>query len=111
MSWVTGVILKIGGWEDNEQRMSEINAFLETRYPKGFVGVDNPSLPDKWYGGDKYLEDGLYIGSFNYFPLQQFLKYLQSLPWQEPELVQVLVQEQEDQGFRIISIAPDSTSS
>jgi hypothetical protein len=104
MSRVTTVILSIGTLDWHEgSRLPEINAFFENPQA-GFVSLEDPNLPHGWYGGTKYLEAELYIGSFNYLDLDALLTHLSRMRWEEPDCIQLIVKEQEDDVFRILAL-------
>ncbi len=64
--------------------------------------LNEQPLPPGWYGGTKYLECNIYVGAFNYFHLDDFLKHLNSIKWKAPEDLQLFVKDQHDYKFRII---------
>ena len=106
MSNVTNVLLsfsvmeeKVQGWDSDSPYilMNTINAWLMER-SYGAFGQD----VDHVSGGHKHLETPLYAAGFNYFNLDDFLNMLRTLPWKEPENVQVFVQEQDEDKFRLI---------
>jgi len=108
MSVVTNIVLSLSCWdgEEPEGKLAEVNRYFEGRC-RGLVGVEDPSLPDAWYGGDKYLEACLFIGAFNsrcLHGLDSFLAHLRSIRWEYPESVQVFVKEQDDDRFRLIDV-------
>ena len=110
MSWVTNIILHIPAVDARgpQGRIKDVNRFFDEIPGKGFVSLDDPSLPKGWYGGSKLLEANLYVGALNHLDLDSFVKHLQSIDWKEPNHVQVIVMDQEDLDFRIIRIIEDS---
>lgn len=68
------------------------------------LGKDNRK---SWYGGNKFLETPLYIGAYNNFDILSFIDYLKLIDWEEIEKVQVIVQEQDDDTFKMIGLLPD----
>jgi hypothetical protein len=95
-------------WDGGEPegKLAEVNRYFEGRC-RGLVSVEDPSLPDAWYGGNKYLEACLFIGAFDNRCLQGldgFLAHLRSIRWECPESVQVFVLEQDDDRFRLIDV-------
>lgn len=101
MSYVTNLILHMGMIEDEDERIKEVNAFFDED-DNPLVGLNEQPLPPGWYGGTKYLECNLYVGAFNYFQLDDFLKHLQTIKWRAPEDVQLFIKDQDDYKFRII---------
>jgi hypothetical protein len=57
-----------------------------------------------WYGGSKAIADTLLIGAFNYFHLDEFVKYIKALPWTYPEKVQLLVRGEDDDQFHSVEL-------
>ena len=105
MSIVTNIILNVISLDFGEDaKLKEINSYLEQRGYKPLVSLDDDSLPKGWYGGNKFLEADLYCGAFNKLNLDEFILHITSLSWEGPSLVQAMVQEQDDLGFRIIEI-------
>jgi len=86
--------------EEARQKLEEVNAFFGDQ--KGFVSLDDESLPRGWYGGG--LECDLAIGAFNYLDLEGLTEHLQSLDWPCIEDVQLLVLEHAEGKFRIINV-------
>ena len=72
-------------------------------------------MPANWYSGGKYFGH-LYIGAYNFFPLQEFLDFLQAIVWENPESadfisIQVIVGgdvEHDGMDFRVIKITYES---
>jgi hypothetical protein len=98
MSYVTNIILHLPICE--EEKIEEVNKFFDEK-EKGLVSLDDGKLPHGWYGGSKMLEANLYAGAFNYLSLEELMEYLRKIDWENPEEVQVMVKEQNDEVFRI----------
>lgn len=114
MSYVTNVILSTGTLFDEEEEkiLQEVNKFFVDKdnpaYSKnGFVNVEDASLPRGWYGGDKMLEASLFIGAFNYLNLEGLIEHLQSIQWEYPEDVQLIIKEDGESRFEIINVFDD----
>ena len=84
---------------EDESKIDQVNSFFpeDTR---GFVSVEEPT-PKHWYGGTKMLETPLFIGAFNHLVLEDLIVWLKGIKWEEPENVQLIVKEQEDDRFSI----------
>lgn len=56
MSWVTNTILVFG--DGGQEDLDKVNAFFRDGPGQGpgFVSVEDPALPQHWYGGSKALE-------------------------------------------------------
>ena len=108
MSLVTNVILSFHLLEarsespDGEYRyalMYPLNAWL-TEQGYGPFGPD----ADRVAGGTKHLETPLYVAAFNYLDVDAFMARLRTLPWEYPSAVQVFLQTQEENTFRLMAI-------
>lgn len=106
MSVVTNIILsfsimenEISDIEDSYTNMVLINNWLR-KHDHGAFGEDATIAS----GGEKHLETPVYLAAFNFFDLDEFLAFLRTLPWEEPENVQVFVQGQEEEKFTVYTI-------
>ena len=63
-------MLHIGGLEETNLRVQEVNLFFQTMNTSGLTSVNDVTLPEKWYGSTKKFEARLFIGAYNYFPLE-----------------------------------------
>ena len=112
MSEVTNLIFTFSNSENEELRIKDVNLYnyhganlglVSADYLRGknMLGGDNRKT---WYGGNKFLEAPVYIGAYNHFDLNDFIDYLKLIEWAEPENVQLIVKEEEDEFFRIIGL-------
>ena len=101
MSYVTNIILNLGL---QGKKLEEVNQFFDGE--KGFISCDDDSLPRGWYGGTKMLEVDIAIGAFNYIDLDKIKQHIQNIKWEEPEDVQLLICDQEDNVFSIWTPTP-----
>jgi hypothetical protein len=112
MSDVTNIILSFSVAEIESSRINEINTFanngrgfnlVSADFEEGrnFMGRENRN---RWYGGSKMLETPLFVGAFNNLDINGLVEHLRSLNWEEPENVQLIVQEQHEYKFKIIEI-------
>jgi hypothetical protein len=86
--------------------MDTINAWLLGVTGQQF-GPDIGGRSD-CYGGRKYLETPLYVAAFNYLPETDFVAFLRTLPWREPQHAQLLIKRQHEDRFEIIPVgAPE----
>ncbi|HEX8035340.1 MAG TPA: hypothetical protein VF510_15905 [Ktedonobacterales bacterium] len=107
MSEVTNAILYYGNGSDRV--LEGVNKFfdqVENQRQRGFVSMDDPSLPHGWYGGAKMLEGELAIGAFNYLDVEALVEYLcqQCAKNELDPSSQLILQEQWEDRFRIINI-------
>jgi len=89
---------------DEDQKAKEINAHFEKEGIRGFVSLGDPSLPERWYGGTKYLEAALYIGAFNHLDLEALIAHIRSLDWPGPTSVQLIHKGQEESRFTVLDV-------
>ena len=108
MSWVTNLMLHISVAEEAEERLEEVNHFFEEmpHAVTGEVEEEPPlvSVESLWEGKGRDFETNVYIGAYNYFPLEKFLAHLRNIAWEEPQYIQLFVQDQEDMEFQVHKI-------
>lgn len=104
MSYVTNLIFSLSIVDVDRGKMDEVNTHFVDKGIKPLVSVHDERLPRAWYGGSKYLETGLYLGAFNHFDLDDFIKHVRTISWRFPQKVQIIVKEQEDMKFTIIDL-------
>lgn len=112
MSSVTNLILYFDSLEEDDERIKEVNAFeysggilnlVSFDFERGKVSADGFNM--RWYGGSKCLEARLFCGAFNWLPLPDFMYHLENkVKWEYRESVQVIVKEDNDDFFRIITL-------
>jgi hypothetical protein len=113
MSVVTNVVLHMP--LGLEKCMPEINARIAAGHAghaqPGFVSCDDKSLASGWYGGSKFLECDLYVAAFNHMRIDALVEIIGAgldglddpSEWGASD-VQLIVMEQDDDRFRLISI-------
>lgn len=105
MSRVTNLIITFSTLEDEERIVAEMRAFVKNDNGFYIASVNDERLPHGWYGGTKNLECSILIGAYNYLDLQLFLDFLRNnVNWEAPDLVQLVVKEQDDMKFRLIDL-------
>jgi hypothetical protein len=103
MSVVTNIVLSFSIMEESREHdtvylnIEKINKWLDDN-SFGDFGKDL----DEVSGGRKHLETPLFAAAFNYFRLSDFVDFLHSLDWVEPENVQIFVQEQDENKFKLV---------
>jgi len=102
MSRVTNVILHVGLFD--RELVSKVNEFFERDGIKGFVSLEDGSLPQGWYGGTKFLEAAFSAGAFNHLDMHHLLAHIRSIEWSQPESVQLIVVDQEDYKCRLVDV-------
>ena len=107
MSVVTNVILTFSMMEDEEPILAAINAF------DGFYNSDDRFIAPteevacQCHGGTRAIERHILVAAFNHFSASDFRKHLLTVPWYEPDAVQVMVCEQDQATFSIWSLWDD----
>ena len=106
MSIVTNILLYLSA---ENKKVEQVNSFFIAQEDRlghpSLVSVDDARLPRRWYGGTKGLEADIYVGAFNGLDVQGFIDHLQAIDWEEDEVVQLFLKEQEDMEFRLIDIS------
>jgi len=105
MSIVTGVVLCISSGEqldehDEPLMFHEINAWLQEN---GFGALHRV---DQYFGGDKDPEMHVSGGGFNYFRDEEFLKFVQGLPWKHPERLTLVLHAEHEPHAVLAPICP-----
>jgi len=112
MSWVTDVLLIFSLaelFDENEEEIEQIfpllniNTWLEEN---NFYALDDltPSVR-------KRMQACVYGGSFNYFNSTKFIEVIQKQSWRDPASVLLLIQDEDDDKFKIYSnFIPSSKS-
>ncbi len=105
MSFVTTIMVFTSDI-NSSIRLEQVNAFELNGIFYRLESVEKPCAPPfQWYGGNKKFLGDLFIGSFDKFPKQEFLIYLQTIDWEYPDEVQVFVHEENRSGFSVYSHA------
>lgn len=87
-----------------EVTLEQINATAseqEGQELHDLIGGDGGST----WGGNKYPEVNLMGAAFNYLREDALMAHLVSLPWSHPDDVQLFIQGQHDDHFRIYQLA------
>lgn len=107
MSKVTNLILAFSTIENKDDCIEAINNYKYRNLKMNLVSIDFSKDMDSgtvWYGGTKFMEANILLGAFNYFDIEDFRNYLRTIHWQSPELVQLIIKEQDDEKFKIIEL-------
>lgn len=108
MSRVTNCIFSFCVNEKEIEMMKEINIYLKKRFDQMFISADDINLTSGWYGGSRFLETPLWVAAFNYFCEDEFMEFIKTLPWREPEFVQLIMQDQEEDKFTVLEILKEN---
>ena len=63
--------------------------------------VKDEKRPDDFWGGSKFPEVDLFAAAYNYLDRTAMLRWLLSLPWSDPESVQVFIKGQDSERFDV----------
>lgn len=120
MSNATVIIFVTPNSNDNLDRLHK---FLDEYYEVGYefeaansgmvtkarlVSINDASLPNLWYNSRHIWNiDGIYIGAFEGLNEADFITFVRTVDWEEPEYVQVFIRSSRDwkNGFRFEEIA------
>lgn len=101
MSHVTDVILIKGiHLGDNyPPELMKLNCYLiiDLKYKKGLKAA-------LFTGGNKEMQCDVYMGAFNNLDIDDFLEVFDSIEWEEPECVQLLVKGEHEDLFTIYAV-------
>src|SRR4051794_8528204 len=99
MSRVTNVILTahVGMPYAADPEIDSVNKILRQKGDSygQFVEVSEHA------GGAKYMECRVYLAAFNHADTETILNAIDQAPWQDKDMVQVFVKEQEQELFRV----------
>ena len=103
MSVVANVILSFSIWEDERDRIADVNRFFERVGAKENRGDRFIIPPDseRWVGGTKALERPTFVAAFNYLDTEALVAHLATIGWDAPDEVQLFVCEQDEDGYRL----------
>jgi hypothetical protein len=83
--------------------MKALNAQLEGLNPgNSFNEVSEHA------GGTKAMEAEVWLGAFNYLDLEDFLERVRLTDFEYPDDVRILVQEQDDDHFRLVELSKNA---
>ena len=106
MSIVTNVILTFsleeeGNQEEDFPALNSVNAWIAGREYRRVELLERVAdLP-----GRKRFEQVICVGCFNHLDVDAFKAAVANAPWQDPENVQLFVQEQEQDRFELFTVA------
>ena len=103
MSFVTSVILIFPRTENEEERIAEVNSFVYRKLPLDIRSIESPNKEPftAWYGGTKSMNGHVYIGSYNYFEIDNFLKHISQVKWEDTKYVQVLIRNENEWTYSL----------
>lgn len=83
------------GEENSYENIIKINEWLSTN---GYCDIGDDIIES---GGNKSLEQPVYVAAFNYFDLKKFSEFIKTLKWEYPEDVQIFYCCQDDSKFTL----------
>lgn len=102
MSQVTDVLITIGAGS-SRLGVDHLNAWInDNENPRG-QQFDRRVIY-RSCAGDKYMQSTVLAGAFNYLPLDEFVKVIESAPWECPEYVQLFIKEEHEERFKEIGL-------
>lgn len=105
MSIVTNLIICCSSLENEIDIIDQFKKYIHNGNPFYIVSVEDEKLPKAWYGGAKYLECIVFLGAYNHLDLDRFLGFMKTeMSWEAPDLVQIIVKEENDIKFRLIDL-------
>lgn len=108
MSAVTNLIIACSGSEREHDVIAQFSKFSDRGSVFKIESVHSSALKSNWYGGNKKLECNLFIGAYNYLPLDELIEFMKTdMSWDDIETVQIMVKEPNDDRFRIINLVEE----
>jgi hypothetical protein len=100
MSRVTNAIITahVGPHGDSDSEIDSVNGFLRETQGGGsgeFVEVSQHA------GGTKHMECRVYVSAFNHADTDVVVRAVEQAPWQDKEMVQLFIKEQEEDLFQL----------
>lgn len=105
MSWVTDILLIFNVkelYDADHKELAEVPALrgIQSWFEeKGRLMLDN--LDQHAISGGKVMQACVYGGAYNFLEIKEFIEVVKSQPWQEPENVQLLIQDEEEPRFTL----------
>lgn len=109
MSHVATVMLSLGLLEEVElPNGTDYVPLIEERVNPWLMGPPYPrgQLNDlcPHFGGGKAPQVCVYGGAFNYLDIPAFLDFIASLPWEDPDRIQVFINDEHDEDFTVYDL-------
>lgn len=106
MSQVTDIILVTaindGGAEDEHPNVDMLNGWLKARHRGAeLVKIDHHA------GGNKYMQCDLWAAAINYNDDDALIRDFPSVPWEAPEMAQLMIKREQDDRFDIYQLTWD----
>lgn len=110
MSHVTNAILSLPILED--EKFVLLNHLLQGKLTNGQSFGDQLDIGNAPVGGRKNLEASIYIAAFNGVDVDELIKCIKSIVWDDCHEVQLFIKDQHDEVFteRLHAVADESES-
>lgn len=108
MSRITNLLIAFSSLEEEEQVLSQLRQHSDRGEPFHIVSMKDATLPVHWYGGSRNLQTGLLVGVYNHLDLPALLTFMQSMSWENPDEVQILIKEDEVRRFQLLDLFPEA---
>ena len=95
MSHVTDIILIDSGF-NYPKCFRQIYSWLYYRYGSSLKHIDANA------GGNKVMQCDVYVGAFNHMDITKFVDFLNFLPWDNHNAIQLLMKDEHDEKFILI---------
>jgi hypothetical protein len=117
MSWVTDVLLifSVGEvWADYMEPVEANENGDSVEEPLPLRNIDAWLLENNWRSLtrlDDYVNTGkpmqtrVYGGAYNFLKISEFIEVVKAQPWQEPQNVQLLIQDDPDDRFTLHTLS------
>ncbi len=99
VSSVSTVLLLVGGDQRDRDKVDELNTWLASRHPA--EQLRDASTVEDAVGGYKFPRWGIYATSLNHADLDEVVRRVESIVWERPWLVQLLIQDEMESTFGV----------
>lgn len=106
MSQMTSIIITGSCLEKEKDKTQFINRWLKKNDHLPIKEIKE-SYENKWLGGEKVFTSYLLIGQFNYLDVDKFIKMLNDIRWEYPEMIRILIEDNSrycDEGYKLFKI-------
>lgn len=110
MSYVTTILLHVGGLEDNGGvTLETVNQWIREYDSKWAEMRPLDEAPSDYWGGQKHPQVTLWATAANYFQLDDFMVFLAGCAWKYPREVQLFVNKEHDDRFAVYMLKDDKS--
>ena len=100
MANYTSIMLYVSGFENETERITEVNNYVDDGNKFSLIDVNNfENFPDAF-------PRSLYVGTYKNFNTEVFLSFLsEKVNWEYPQYVQLFIQEEADYTLKVYTDA------